>query len=120
MKRTLSFLFLLLFLMTGCGIKAGEFNVSALTANFYDSEWLVNNPESYMDSSVIFKDAPSRYLSGYYSSVSLTQNSIGPTDSLLSITGHVRIDSLAGDVDIAVRCWDGSSRKRINLESFTR
>lgn len=78
MKHTLSILLLLLFLMTGCDNKAREFNVNALTANFYDSEWLVNNSESYMDSSVIFKDTPSRYLSGYYSSVSLTQNSIGP------------------------------------------
>ena len=63
MKRTLSFLFLLLFLMTGCGIKAREFNVREMMPSFYDSEWLVNTPESYMDSSVIFKDAPSRYLS---------------------------------------------------------
>ena len=114
MRRTLSIFILLLFLMTGCGIKAREFNVREMMPSFYDSEWLVNTPESYIDSSVMYKYSPSRYLSGYYSSVLLTQNSIGPSDSLLSITGHLRIDSLAGNVDIAVRCWDGSSRKRIN------
>lgn len=114
MRRTLSIFILLLFLMTGCGIKAREFNVREMMPSFYDSEWLVNTPESYIDSSVMYKYSPSRYLSGYYSSALLTQNSIGPSDSLLSITGHLRIDSLAGNVDIAVRCWDGSSRKRIN------
>lgn len=114
MRRTLSIFILLLFLMTGCGIKAREFNVREMMPSFYDSEWLVNTPESYIDSSVMYKYSPSRYLSGYYSSVLLTQNSIGLSDSLLSITGHLRIDSLAGNVDIAVRCWDGSSRKRIN------
>ena len=114
MKRILFIFLPLLFLITGCGINTQEFNVRAMMPNFYDSEWVVNTPESYIDSSVMYKHAPSRYLSGYYSSALLTNNSINPADSLLSITGYIRIDSLTGDVDIAVRCWDGASRKRIN------
>lgn len=98
---------------TACSNRTREFNVNSLVADFYESEWIVNAPASYVDSSVRYKNTPSLFLSGYYSSAQLTNNTIGPADSLLSITGHIRIDSLAGEVDIAVRCWNGSSRKSI-------
>lgn len=93
--------------------KTAKFDVQNMTTNLYVNNWIMNSPESGMDDSVKFENGPSRFLSGYYSSVSLNSNSINPADSILSIRGYIRIDSLIGEVDIAARCWNGSSRKRI-------
>lgn len=112
-----TFTFLLLSITSAsawCYNKTEKLNLHNLIANFYDSKWFINQPSSYMDESVKFENEPSLFLSGYYSSASLTNNNIDPKDSILVIKGHVRIDSLVGEVDIAVRCWSGSSRKKIN------
>lgn len=94
--------------------KTAKFNAHKMTTNFFETDWVINKPESYMDYSVKFENEPSRFLSGYYSSALLKNNSINPADSILSIKGYLRIDSLLGEVDITARCWNGSSRKDIN------
>lgn len=105
-----------------CGNGPDRLEPGSLTPRFYDTRWFVNAPASYLDDSVRFENGgPAFYLSGYYSSASKNGNRISPADSVLSVCGHIRIDSLAGEVDIAVRCWDGSSRKRIHhLGEFHR
>lgn len=92
---------------------AAKIDVRDMTTKLYYNNWIVNEPESYVDNTVKFDNGPTLFLSGYYSSALLTKNAVAQGDSLLSISGHIRIDSLAGDVDVAVRCWNGSSRKRI-------
>lgn len=114
MKRTLILLLLLLVPPTSILCKNAKSAVHNMVTSFHDSRWIVNEPESYIDTSVRFVNEPSLYLSGYYSSALLSNSKINPTDSLLSVTGHIRVDSLVGNVDIAVRCWKGSSRKRIS------
>lgn len=116
MNRFISF-FLLIFstLIVLCGNdKTESVELHNFVANFYDSRYFINNPISYIDDSVKFENESSLFLSGYYSSVLSNNNNINPADSILSIKGHIRIDSLMGDVDIAVRCWNSSSRKYVN------
>ena len=73
-------------------------------------EWLRDTASYSLDTSVQFNNRPTLRMSGFYP-LTVVSGKAKSHEGKMNVSGHIRIDSLDGEVDIAVRLWESPVRK---------
>ena len=74
-------------------------------------EWLRDTASSSLDTGILFNNRPALRLSGFYPSAGIS-GKVNARRGEMRVSGCIRIDSLDGEVDIAVRLWDNPARRK--------
>ena len=74
-------------------------------------EWLRDTASSSLDTGILFNNRPALRLSGFYPSARIS-GKVNARRGEMRVSGCIRIDSLDGEVDIAVRLWDNPARRK--------